>query len=135
MATETARGEYEKGVFTPGKAEFRYRFEIDEKEGTARLSEVIKLKDDSVVELVTDYFITAREDGKDLSSFLISEDRRNQRILTLVSKPGSLATEVILLGDNFFEYCKASTERLYVASGFVKRATPLDEDAIRQLKK
>jgi hypothetical protein len=135
IATETARGEYEKGVFSPGKAEFRYRFEIDEKEGTARLSEVIRLKDDSITELGTDYVITAKEDGKAMSGLLISKDRQNQRILTLVGKPGSLATEVILLGENFFEYCKASSGRLYIASGLVKRSTPLDEDIPMKLNK
>ena len=47
IATGTARGEWEKGVFMPGRPEFRYRFEIDEGHGTAKLTELTRLKNDS----------------------------------------------------------------------------------------
>ncbi len=116
LATETERGEYERGMFTRGKPEFRYRFEVDEKAGKAKLTEVIRLKNNEVIELAVDYVITAVEDGTALSSLLTSPSRSNQKILTLVGKPGSLATEVILLGEDFFEYCKASSGRLYLST-------------------
>jgi hypothetical protein len=133
--TETERGEYEKGVFTPGRAEFRYRFEVDEKTGKAKLTELIRLKNNEIIQPAVDYVIIAAEDGTDLSSLLISPTRRKQKILTLVGKPGSLATEIILLGEDFFEYCKASAGRLYLATGTVRRAVSVEEDTSRQIQR
>lgn len=78
--------------------------------------------------------VTATEDQTTLSSLLVSENRRNQTIITLVGKPGNLATEVILLSDTFFEYCKASAGRLYLATGTARKAVELEEDTARELK-
>jgi len=134
--TETGRGEYEKGVFTAGKAEFRYRFDVDEKAGKAKLTEVVRLKNNEIIQAAVDYVITAVEDSTALSSMLLTNPtRRTQKILTLVGKPGSLATEVIMLGEDFFEYCKASAGRLYLATGTVRRAVSIEEDTSRQLKR
>lgn len=133
-AVETARGEYEAGTFTSGEPEFSYRFEVDEKAGRAKLTEVIRLANKAVIDVGVEYVIVASEDGASASgTFLLSESRRNQRILTLVGMPGSLATEMVLLGDDFFEYCKASSGRLYVATGTVRRAISLKEDTLRHL--
>ena len=134
-AAETGRGEYERGVFTPGKPEFRYRFDVDEKTGKAKLTELIRLKNNEIIQLAVDYVIIAAEDGTDLSSLLTSPTRRKQKILTLVGKPGSLATEMILLGEDFFEYCKASSGRLYLATGTVRRAVSVEEDTSRQIQR
>ena len=134
-ATETGRGEYEKGVFTAGRAEFRYRFDVDEKAGKAKQTEVVRLKNNEIIQVAVDYVIMAVEDSAALSNMLLtSPTRKNQKILTLVGKPGSLATEVILLGEDFFEYCKASAGRLYLATGTVRRAVSVEEDTSRQLK-
>jgi hypothetical protein len=135
-ATETARGEYEKGVFTGGKAEFRYRFDVDERAGKAKLTEIIRLRNNEIIQISVDYVIVALEDGTALSSKLLSSrTRENQKILTLVGKPGSLATEVILLGEDFFEYCKASAGRLYLATGTVRRGVSVEHDTSRQLQR
>lgn len=134
-AAETGRGEYERGVFTPDKPEFRYRFDVDEKTGKAKLTELIRLKNNEIIQLAVDYVIIAAEDGTDLSSLLISPTRRKQKILTLVGKPGSLATEIILLGEDFFEYCKASSGRFYLATGTVRRAVSVEEDTSRQFQR
>jgi hypothetical protein len=91
---------------------------------------VSRLGNNTVIEVGVDYVITATEDGASRSSFLVSEGRRNQRILALVGKPGSLATEVILLGEDFFEYCKATSGRLYMATGTVRRAVSREEDTL-----
>jgi hypothetical protein len=128
IATETHRGEYEGGKFTKGPGEFKYRFEVDEKAGKVRLTETTRLKNNNVIETHVEYVITTIEDGSSLSSILTSEERRNQRIMTLVGKPGSLATEMILLGEDFFEYCKASSGRFYFATGKVKRLISRDKD-------
>ena len=134
-AAETGRGEYERGVFTPGKPEFRYRFDVDEKTGKAKLTELIRLRNNEIIELALDYVIIAAEDGTNLSSILTSPTRRKQKILTLVGKPGFLATEIILLGEDFFEYCNATSGRLYLATGTVRRAVTAEEDTSRQFQR
>ena len=134
-AAETGRGEYERGVFTPGKPEFRYRFDVDEKTGKAKLTELIRLRNNEIIELALDYVIIAAEDGTNLSSILTSPTRRKQKILTLVGKPGFLATEIILLGEDFFEYCKATSGRFYLATGTVRRAVSVEEDTSRQIQR
>ena len=134
-ASETGRGEYERGAFTAGKAEFRYRFDVDEKAGKAKLTEIVRLKNNEIIQATVDYVITAI-DSTSLSSMLLTDPtRRTQKILTLVGKPGSLATEVIMLGEDFFVYCKASAGRLYLATGTVRRAVSVEEDTSRQLKR
>jgi len=55
IAKETARGEYENGIFTRGKPEFGYRFFIDDKTGKARLTEIVRLKDNSIIQQQVDY--------------------------------------------------------------------------------
>ena len=134
IATETARGEWENGIFTPGKPEFRFRFEVDEARARADLTEITRLKNDTVINQPVEYVITGVDEGNNLSSFLVTEARRNQRVLTLVGKPGALATEVILLGENFFEYSKAASGRLYLSTGTVKRPLSVGDDSVKQLR-
>src|SRR3990167_9297896 len=70
--TETGRGEYEKGVFTPGRAEFRYRFDVDEKAGKAKQTEVVRLKNNEIIQVAVDYVIMAVEDSAALSNMLLT---------------------------------------------------------------
>ena len=44
-----------------------------------------------------EYIIATLDDGTDFESFLITEDRKNQRIFTRIGKSGKLATEVFFL--------------------------------------
>ena len=134
IATETARGEWENGIFTPLKPEFRFRFEIDEERATAKLTEMTRLKNDTVIDQPVEYIIASVDEGNGLNILLITEARRNQRVLTLIGKPGALATEVILLGENFFEYSKAASGRLYLSTGTIKRPVSVGDDAVRQLR-
>jgi hypothetical protein len=133
IATETARAEYENGVFTAGGPEFRFRFEIDEVRATARLTEIVRLRNGSIIAAKTDYKIIAVEDGSDV--FSISKERLGQRALTLVGKPGTLATEMIVIGEKYFEYSKATSGRLYLASGTVQRPVSVEQDTREHLRR
>ena len=127
IATENARAEYEGGIFTAGKPEFRYRFEIDEAGRGARLTEVVRLRNGTVIDDRTEYAITVVDDGANI--FSVSKERLGQRILTLVGKPGTLATEMIVIGETYFEYSKAASGRLYLASGTVQRPVSVEQDS------
>jgi hypothetical protein len=58
IATETARGEWEHGIFTPGKPEFSFRLEVDQENGKADLTEITRLKNGTVMDQPVS-FITA----------------------------------------------------------------------------
>jgi len=131
IATETARGEYENGVYTVGRPEFRFRFEIDEAGKTARLTEIVRLRNGTIIDAGTEYAITAVDDGSNV--FAISEKRLGQRAFTLVGKPGTLATEMIVIGEAYFLYSKAASGRLYLASGTVQRPVSVEQDTRQQL--
>jgi hypothetical protein len=87
IATETARGEYENGVFTRSYPQFRFRFEIDETAGRATLTQIARLDLESVVKPGTAYQIVGIDEGAGLRASLASEARRGQRVLTLVGLP------------------------------------------------
>ena len=114
--------------------QFRLRFEVDEAAGTATLTEAVRLSDGTLITDTVAYQITATEDGTSISNvLLVSEDRRGQKLLTLVGRTGSLATEMIILGEEFFEYSKASAGRLYLSTGTVQSGASVEEDTARQL--
>ena len=98
------------------------------------MTEIIRLKNGTIINQPVEYALVGMDTGNDASSFLISEPRRNQTVVTLVGKPGLLATEMVLLGENFFEYCKAASGRLYVSSGTVTKSVSVGDDAAQLLK-
>jgi hypothetical protein len=133
MLTETSRAEYEAGTYAPGKPEFRYRLEVDEKASRARVTEIVRLRNGELIASKTEFSIVAVETGKELDAYLTSEPRRGQKVLTLVGKPGTLATEMFLVGETFFEYVKGSSSRLYLATGTIQRAKSVAEDTQQEI--
>ena len=104
--------------------EYEYYFEVDEESGIVNLVKKTLLKktllqDNTSIESKVEYLIVSVEDSTLPSSFLRSEEKRNQKIITIVGKPGKFETETIILGEDFFEYCKASSGRFYLAAGTV----------------
>ena len=137
IATETSRAEYENGKLTySGKGEFKYRFEIDEQGGKAKVSEYTRLKDNSIIEWTSEYTISYIDDGSSLSGSTLMADKKksNQKVICLVGNSGTLATELIMIGENYFEYCKASSGRFYLATGVVQKSISAVEDINNQFK-
>ncbi|MFH0771332.1 MAG: hypothetical protein V1933_01790 [Candidatus Omnitrophota bacterium] len=137
IATETARGEYENSKFIKhNNGEFKYRIEIDEEKGIAQITEYTRLKDNSIVDWKASYVISYVDDGNSLSgSILADKNKANQKMICLVGNPGTLATEIILIGETFFEYAKASSGRLYMASGTIQKVISDTKDIENQFKK
>lgn len=135
IITETSRSEYENGKLTySGKGEFKYRFEIDEQGGKAKVTEYTRLKDNSIIEWSSEYTISYIDDGSSLSgsTLMVDKKKANQKVICLVGNPGTLATELIMIGENFFEYCKASSGRFYLATGIVQKSVSAVEDINNQ---
>ena len=136
FGTETKRGEYEAGRHVPdgdGHGQFRYRFEVDEDAGKAKLTETVRLGNNSIIDTSVEYVIGSEADASAFSSLLASPDRRKQRVLILVGKPGSKAVELVILGEDFFEYCKASSSRFYLATGIVRKPKSVERDTMELL--
>ena len=133
VLTETGRAEYENGVYEAGKPEFRYRLEIDETARKAKVTEIVRLRNGEIIGANVEYSIVAIETGKEVDSYLTSEPRRGQKVWTLVGKPGTLATEMFLVGETFFEYSKGSSARLYLATGTVRRPVSVEEDSRQEI--
>ncbi len=135
IATETSRSEYENGKLTySGKGEFKYRFEIDEQGGKAKVTEYTRLKDNSIIEWSSEYIISYIDDGSSLSGSTLMADKKkaNQKVICLIGNPGTLATELIMIGENYFEYRKASSGRFYLATGAVQKSVSAVEDINNQ---
>jgi hypothetical protein len=139
VAIETNRAEYEAGQYVKddpgGKGQFVHRFEVDEEKGRARLTELTRISNGTLIEQPVDYFIVSMEVGSQTPApWLLNANRRGQKILTLIGKPGSLATETILLGEDFFEYCKATSGRFYLATGVIKHPVSAEKDFQQRLR-
>lgn len=115
IATEKYNGTYENGKFENGKGQFKVRFEVNEKERVIIRTEVIRLKDNNLVEDNTRYSITTIDEN----AFLVSKDKKGQKIITAVGVPGLSATEMIQIGDDFYYYCKAIGGVLYISYGTI----------------
>ncbi|OGX55562.1 MAG: hypothetical protein A2306_03990 [Omnitrophica WOR_2 bacterium RIFOXYB2_FULL_38_16] len=95
IATETSRSEYENGKLAySGKGEFKYRFEIDEQVGKAKVTEYTRLKANSIIEWPSEYIISYMDDGSSLSGSTLMADKKraNQKVICLIGNPGILAT-------------------------------------------
>ena len=135
IATETSRAEYENGKVThSGKGEFRYRFEIDEQSGKARVTEYTRLKDTSIVEWPVEYVVSYIDDGSSLSgsTLMATQGKGGQKVICLIGNPGTLATEIFIIGETYFETSKASSGRFYLASGVVQKSVSPAEDIKNQ---
>ena len=115
IATETHRGEYENGIFHPGKPEFRIRYIIDEENRKITRTEVIRLRNKELQEDNTVYTITNYVPNSLL--------KKGQKIINAVGIPGIAATELIEIGDKFFYYTKAIEGVVYMSYGNVKKYT------------
>ncbi len=121
IATETHSAKYEGGIFTTGPGKYTYRFEIDESSGIVYLTKKTDVKNNTSVESKVEYLIVSVADGTSPGSSLTSKKRRNQKTITIFGKPGKVETETIMLGEDFFEYCKATSGRFYLATGTVNK--------------
>lgn len=136
IATETARAEWEDGKLTPFPGEFEFHLNLDEKNERAILVALRRLKTGDYIEQPVEYYIFSTDPGNTLASmFGVSPARKDQRILTLIGKPGSIATEIIQLGETYFEYCKVALGRLYLSSGKIRRSISMDEDSSKTLQR
>ena len=120
-ATSISSGVYEDGTFTPSSSGFSARYFIDENGGVVTLEEVIENNREGRIEQGTSYDITNVIVSEGLSALLVSKNKKGQKIITAVREGTLGASEIIMIGEDFYEYCKASNGKLYLEYGRVSR--------------
>ena len=114
-------GTCEDGVFTPGTSSFEARYIIDEVDGEVILSRIIKNDREGRIEEGIEYEITNMVVSEGLSSLLVSRDKKGQKIITAVREGELGASEMLILGSTFYEYCKAANGKFYLEYGKVTK--------------
>ncbi len=120
-AKPVSSGVYEDGKFTPGEDGLEATYVIDEAEGTVKLEKVIESNREGRVEEGALYEITNTLVSEGISALLVSKNKKGQKIITAVREAGLGASEIIIFGNDFYEYCRASNGKFYLEYGEVKQ--------------
>ena len=121
-ATSVSSGTYEDGEFTPGASGFTARYIIDEEGGAVRLEKIIENDREGRADEGVVYDITNVVVSEGLSALLVSRDKKGQKIITAVREADLGASETIIIGDDFYEYCRAANGKFYLEYGKVSRS-------------
>ena len=118
-------GTYEDGKFTHTEDTFDAVYSIDEDNKVVTLEKIITNNREGRYETGTVYEITNTLLSKGPSALLVSPDKKGQRIVTAVGESGMGASETIILGEDFYEYCKAANGKFYLEFGEIKEKNRL----------
>lgn len=116
-------GIYEDGEFTSTNDRFEAKYIVDKKAGLIKIEKVIysdregKLDEDKPYEIVD----TVLSGG--LSALTVSRKKKGQEIITGVRDVGLGAAEIIIMGKDFYEHCRAANGRIYLESGEVAQSS------------
>ena len=119
-ARSTSAGVYEDGEFRPGGGSFEAVYTIDEDKRTVRLDRIIKNDREGKYFEGAVYEITNMVVGEGLSGLVVPLDKMHQKIITAVNDTDVGSTEMIMIGKDFYDYCRAANGRLYLEHGTVK---------------
>lgn len=114
-------GTYEDGVFTPSDSGFKGKYTIDEDLKKVTLVEVIENNREGRIEKDMWYEITNISVSEGLSALLVAKNKKGQKIVTAVREGSLGASELIMIGENFYQYLKAANGKFYLEYGKVTR--------------
>ncbi len=120
-AVSEKSGVYENGNFRQGQDSFRGIYHINEEEGRIRLREVISSDREGRVEEGISYEITNVMISGGLSALTVSPERKRQKIYTAVREGHLGAFEILVMGEDFYEYLNSSGAKFYLESGSLRR--------------
>ena len=112
-------GVYQDGKFTPGSDEFAARCVIDERAGIIELEEIIQSDREGRIEKGATYEVTNTLKSEGLSGLLVSRDKKGQKIMTGIRDMEVGVTEILIVGEDFYEYCRGANGKFYLESGKV----------------
>jgi len=112
-------GVYEGGKFTPGEDKYEARYIIDEDAGVVKEEKVMQSDREGRIAQDSSYEITNTLMSEGLSGLMVDLKRKGQKIITAVRDEDVGSTEIIIIGEDFYEYCRAANGKLYLESGEV----------------
>ncbi len=118
----TSAGFYENGEFKPDDSGFEARYVIDEDAGLIRLEKVMVNNREGKNEEGATYDITNMVKSAGLSGFMVSLGKKGQKIFTAVNDVNVGETEMIIIGETFYDYCCAANGKFYLEHGEVVRS-------------
>ena len=110
-------GVYEDGQFRESKDGIEATYEIDETKRTMRLLSVARNDREGKIENEAVYDITNISVSEGLSALMFSSDKKGQKIFTAVREADLGVSEIFIIGENFYEYCRAANAKFYLEYG------------------
>jgi len=112
-------GIYEDGEFVPTSDRFEAKYVVNKEAGVIKTKEVIHSDREGRIEEDEPYEIVDTVLSGGLSGLTVSGKRKGQEIITGVRDVGLGAAEIIIVGKDFYEYCRAANGKIYLESGEV----------------
>lgn len=119
IAKSVSSGRYEDGKFTPKDDSFEARYYIDESGKKIVLDKVMENNREGKIEIGAEYEITNIVISEGLSALLVSRDKKGQKIITAVREADLGASETLIMGTNFYEFCRAENGKFYLEYGTI----------------
>lgn len=113
----TSGGTYESGKFTAAESVFEAKYAIDEAGKTVKLEEVIRNNREGKIDKGALYEITNIVVSEGISAMFVSRDKKGQYIITAVREAAIGASEILVIGEDFYEYCSGANGKFYLESG------------------
>lgn len=114
-------GTYEDGKFSHSSDSFEARYIIDEIEGTVRLDRIIENNREGKMQEGAEYDVTNISVSEGISALLVSRNKKGQKIITAVREADLGVSEILIIGEDFYEYCRAANGKFYLEYGEVIR--------------
>lgn len=112
-------GSYEDGVFAPRNDFFKARYVIDEEKREITISKILENNREGKIEEGDSYEITNIAVSEGPSALLFSRSKKGQKIYTGVREAGLGDSETIIIGRDFYEFCRAANGKFYLEYGKV----------------
>jgi hypothetical protein len=120
-ARSISSGVYEGGVFSPKNDVFEGVYHIDEENGEITLVKVTANDREGRTEENISYEIIGSMISEGFSALTVSAERKGQKIYTAVRESNVGGFEVLMMGEDFYEYSRAAGGKFYLESGRVER--------------
>jgi len=110
-------GNYEDGKFTPADSGLEAEYSIDDNKGIVVLDNIIQNDREGRISEGAVYEVTNTVQSEGISGLLVSLNKKGQKIITAVREDALDAVEVIIIGGDFYDYCRAANGKFYLEHG------------------
>ena len=112
-------GEYEDGKYSERRDSFEGEYSINDQLRTVELKKIITNDRQGKLNEGARYDITHTALSEGLSSFFFSKNKKGQKIITAVRDVELDVLEILIIGEDFYEYCQTANGKFYLEYGKV----------------